>query len=200
MEKLKQELDRLIATLPDETEFRHKLSDLFSVYPFNEYEYIISTLLAAEKLTFDEYVELRDGYISRNRFLYIFEISAPRGFGEAWAQGHLLELVPDLVRPSKKLDKGYSGQYDFFFWTAKSRLKSRRHVPWHFDTTEPLYVKALATDSPKDFDMNFQQVKPACCDVFIWLGVWLDKIRYWVLASKEVSGNKARTERSKATT
>ena len=38
--------------------------------------------------------------------------------------------------------------------------------------------------------MNFQQVKPACCDVFIWLGVWRDKIRYWVLASKEVSGNR----------
>lgn len=35
--------------------------------------------------------------------------------------------------------------------------------------------------------MNFQQVKPACCDVFIWLGVWRDKIRYWVLASREVA-------------
>ena len=114
MEKLKEELDRLIATLPNEADFRQKLSDLFSVYPFNEYEYIISTLLAAEKLTFDEYLDLRDGYISRNRFLYIFEISAPRGFGEAWAQGHLSELVPDLVKPSKKLDKDYSGQYDFF--------------------------------------------------------------------------------------
>jgi hypothetical protein len=38
--------------------------------------------------------------------------------------------------------------------------------------------------------MNFQQVKPACCDVFLWVGVWRDKIRYWVLASREVAGNK----------
>ena len=38
--------------------------------------------------------------------------------------------------------------------------------------------------------MNFQQVKPGCCDVFIWLGVWRDRIRYWVLASKEVANNK----------
>ena len=182
-------MDRLIATLPNEADFRQKLSDLFSVYPFNEYEYIISTLLAAEKLTFDVYLDLRDGYISRNRFLYIFEISAPRGFGEAWAQGHLSELVPDLVKPSKKLDKDYSGQYDFFLdGKIKIEVKASRAVD--FDTTEPLYVKALATDSPKDFDMNFQQVKPACCDVFIWLGVWRDKIRYWVLASKEVSGNR----------
>ena len=34
--------------------------------------------------------------------------------------------------------------------------------------------------------MNFQQLKPYCCDVFLWVAVWRDKIRYWVLASKEV--------------
>jgi hypothetical protein len=57
-----------------------------------------------------------------------------------------------------------------------------------------LYVKALADDSPEDFDMNFQQVKPACCDVFLWMGVWRDKIRYWVLSSKEVSENRYYSE------
>lgn len=41
MEKLKQELDRLIAPLPNEAGFHGKLENLFSVYPFNEYEYII---------------------------------------------------------------------------------------------------------------------------------------------------------------
>lgn len=189
MEKLKEALDRLIATLPNEVEFRRTLENLFSVYPFNEYEFIISALLGANKLTFDDYVELRDAYIARNRFLYLFEMSSPRGFGEAWAQGHLSELVPDMMKPSKKLDADYSGEYDFLLDGAiKIEVKASRAVD--FDTSEPLYVKALATDSPKDFDMNFQQVKPACCDVFIWLGVWRDKIRYWVLASKEVADNK----------
>jgi hypothetical protein len=189
MEKLRLELDRLIASLPHEADFRRKLEDLFSVYPFSEYEYIISALLSAGKLTFDEYVELREDYIARNRFLYVFEISAPRGFGEAWAQGHLSELVPDLVKPSKKLDKSYSGEYDFILDGAtKIEVKASRAVD--FDSEGPLYVKALTTDSPKDFDMNFQQVKPACCDVFLWVGVWRDKIRYWVLASREVAGNK----------
>jgi hypothetical protein len=85
MEKLQKELDRLIATLPNEKEFRNSLDSLISVYPFNDYEYIIAALLAADKLTHDEYIELRDSYIARNMFLYIFEIGAPRGFGEAWA-------------------------------------------------------------------------------------------------------------------
>ena len=189
MEKLKQELDQLVKTLPNEDTFRAKLQSLVSVYPFNDYEYMISALLGADKLTFDEYLELRDSYISRNRFLYIFEISAPRGFGESWAQGQLSELVPDLQKPSKKLDKAYSGEYDFLLdGEIKIEVKASRAVD--FDSDEPLYVKALADDSPKDFDMNFQQVKPACCDVFIWMGVWRDKIRYWVLSSKEVAGNR----------
>ena len=37
--------------------------------------------------------------------------------------------------------------------------------------------------------MNFQQIKPACCDVFVWIGVWRDVIRYWVLSSAEVESN-----------
>ena len=188
MERLQQELDGFIATLPNANAFRASLETLVSVYPFNDYEYIIATLLAADKLTRDEYVELRDAYIARNMFLYIFEISAPRGFGEAWAQGHLKELVPELQKPSKKLDPSYSGEYDFLLDGIKIEVKASRAVD--FDRDEPLYVKALASDSKKRFDMNFQQVKPACCDVFVWIGVWRDAIRYWVLASKEMEANR----------
>lgn len=189
MEELQKELDRLIATLPDVDVFRASLETLVSVYPFNDYEYMIAKLLAADKLTHDEYIELRDSYMARNLFMYIFEISAPRGFGEAWAQGHLKELVPELQKPSKKVDPSYSGEYDFFLdGIIKIEVKASRAVD--FDSDAPLYVKALASDSRKRFDMNFQQVKPACCDVFVWIGVWRDAIRYWVLASKEIETNR----------
>jgi hypothetical protein len=189
MEKLRTDLDALIAALPNAEAFRSSLETLVSVYPFNEYEYMIATLLAAGKLTHDEYIELRDAYIARNMFLYIFEIGAPRGFGEAWAQGHLKELVPELQKPSKKLDPSYSGEYDFLLdGGIKIEVKASRAVD--FDSDEPLYVKALAADSTKRFDMNFQQVKPACCDVFVWIGVWRDVIRHCVLASKEMASNR----------
>ena len=189
MEKLRQILDEMIATLDNADEFRERLENLVSVYPFNEYEYIISTLLGLNKLTLDAYIELRDDYIARNLYLYIFEISAPRGFGETWAQGHLKELVPDLVKPKKKLDPQYSGQYDFFLdGQIKIEVKASRAVD--FDSDAPLYVKALSSDSDKQFDMNFQQIKPACCDVFVWVAVWRDRIRYWVLSSREVETNR----------
>ena len=58
MEKLRQILDEMIATLDNADEFRERLKNLVSVYPFNEYEYIISTLLGLNKLTLDAYIEL----------------------------------------------------------------------------------------------------------------------------------------------
>jgi hypothetical protein len=97
--------------------------------------------------------------------------------------------VPDLVKPSKKLDPDYSGQYDFLL-DNKIRIEVKASRAVAFKTDEPLYVKALSSDSEKQFDMNFQQIKPACCDVFVWVGVWRDVIRYWVLASREVENNR----------
>lgn len=189
MEKLKAHLESLIDELENSSEVYDRLQTLISVYPFNEYEYMISTLLGREKLTLEHYYALRDEYVERNLYLYIFEISAPRGFGEKWAQGHLKELVPELEKPSKKKDPSYSGQYDFWLdHKIKIEVKASRAVD--FELEAPLYVKALASDSQRPFDMNFQQVKPRCCDVFVWVGVWRDKIRYWVLASKEVASNR----------
>lgn len=188
MEHLEKELNSLLEQLSNEKEIRDRLDSLVSVYPFNEYEYTISTLLAMDVLTLDSYHELQDEYIARNLYLYIFEISAPRSFGESWAQGHLKELVPSLRKPSKKTDPTYSGQYDFYLDGIRIEVKASRAVDANMDA--PLYVKALSSDSKKEFWMNFQQVKPDCCDVFVWTAVWRDVIRYWVLSSNEVETNR----------
>ena len=37
--------------------------------------------------------------------------------------------------------------------------------------------------------MNFQQLKPQCCDVFVWVAVFRDEIVLWVMNSREVSEN-----------
>ena len=188
MEHLKQELERLLQSAPNAAAIRKRLEDLVSVYPFNEYEYIISNLLGLDVLTIEEYQLLRDEYISRNLYLYIFEISSPRGFGEAWAQGHLKELVPELSKPTKRIDKDYEGQYDFLL-DDRIRIEVKASRAVDSDVDAPLYVKALASDSTRPFWMNFQQIKPGCCDVFVWVAVWRDVIRYWVLASRELETN-----------
>lgn len=187
MEQLAREIDELLSLLPNEQAVRTRLDSLVSIYPFNEYEYIISNLLAADILTLDAYHELRDDYAARNLYLYVFEISAPRTFGESWAQGQLKSLVPALQKPSKATDTEYSGQYDLYLDGIRVEVKASRAVD--ADTEGPLYVRALASNAAKGFWMNFQQLKPYCCDVFVWIAVWRDVIRYWVLSSREVETN-----------
>jgi len=115
-----------------------------------------------------------------------------------WFMGLLMQIAPDFQRPSKKIDPKYSNEYDFWLdWTdtkgksygIRIEVKTSRAVDFE-KPDEPLYVKALPSDSRRPFDMNFQQIKIRCTDVFLWIGVWRDKIRYWVLTSDEVKNNK----------
>ena len=58
------------------------------------------------------------------------------------------------------------------------------------ESSEPLYIKALSYESTRNFDMNFQQIKPRYCDVFVWVAVWRDVIKYWVIPSTIVENSK----------
>lgn len=168
------------------------LDNLYSVYPFNQFEYQISSLIGKGSITLGEYYDIRNEYMSRNKYLYLFEISAPRRFGEIWAQRHLGELVPCLERPNSHLDHSFKGQYDFWYRGIRIEVKASRAV--ERGSREELPVKALSSDSPLGYDMNFQQLKPSCCDVFVWIAVWRNLIRYWVLSSSEVESNRYYSE------
>lgn len=188
MEELRKELDALLDRLDDPVAFRNALEDLESAYPFGKFEYMISHLLAADKLTIDEYQVIRNEYMRRNLYLNLFELS-PAGFGQKWAYGHLKDLVPNLQSPSDQLDPNYSpGQYDLYLRpNIRIEVKSSRAV--EFKSNDPLYIKALSSNSDLRFDMNFQQIKPALCDVFVWIAAWRDVIKYWVLPSFQVETN-----------
>lgn len=193
MERLVKELQKQMQKMKDiignscnlDEEF---LNNLYSVYPFNKFEYIISHLIANNIITIEQYLDIRNSYLERNKYLYVFEITAPRTFGETWAQRHLNEVVPELKRPSTAYDAEYSGQYDFWYDGIRIEVKASRAVKRK--SGDSLILKALSSDSEQGFDMNFQQIKPGCCDVFVWIAVWRDVIRYWVLSSDEVANNK----------
>lgn len=190
MDNLLIELKKLIPQLPQEEQ--NRLSDdvldkLHSIYPFNKFEYILSHLIAHKIISIQDYYNIRSSYLNRNKYLYIFEITAPRTFGENWAQRHLNEVVPELQRPSTLLDPGYSGEYDFWYHGIKIEVKASRAVKR--GSKETLIMKALSYGSLFGFDMNFQQLKPKCCHVFVWIGVWKDRIIYWVLSNADVVNN-----------
>ncbi len=188
MEVLLKELNKKI----EKSKYKEKLSPenietLKNKYPFNKFEYIFCHLISEVLISIEEYNQLRTEYLKRNKYLHIFEINAPRTFGETWAQNYLKGKVKELEKPSKKLDPSYDGEYDFWYKGIKIEVKASRAV--RRESGKSLVEKALSSDSQSEFDMNFQQIKPLCCDVFVWIGVWTDEIRYWVLSSSEVETN-----------
>ena len=87
MEKLIKELKTQIASMNKVNGNNYNLSDeildsLYSVYPFNKFEYIISHLIGTGTITLQQYLDIRNSYLERNKYLYLFEITAPRTFGE----------------------------------------------------------------------------------------------------------------------
>ena len=54
-------------------------------------------------------------------------------------------------------------------------------------------TKALSFGSNGPYWMNFQQIKLDMADVFVFIGVWVDKILYWVLTNKEVKKHPIRS-------
>src|SRR3989338_2263699 len=112
---LDKKLEAWIKELPQEDRkiLLAHLSGLKSIYPFNEYEYRLMYLLDKKVITFKEYETLRDAYVNANPYLNLYNIS-PRVFGEIWAQQHLIDVDSRFKKPSKLIDKKYSGDYDLY--------------------------------------------------------------------------------------
>jgi len=158
-----------------------------AIFPFNDYEHLVCNLIDRGGLSYQQYSEIRSEYISENPNLWIFEISAPRGFGEKFAQTYVQGKCSKLKKPSKKIDPNYSGEYDLWLDGISIEVKASRAVDSESD--DPLYMKALSRRTEKKFLMNFQQLKPQCCDVFIWVAVFRDEIVLWIMNSDEVLKN-----------
>jgi hypothetical protein len=180
--------DKIISSFTGSKEELEEILELvnsdYAVFPFNDYEYMITNMLNRGCLTFERYLDIRSEYISNNPNLWIFEISAPRKFGENFAQTYIMGKSSNIKKASKKLDPDYSGQYDLWFDGIRIEVKASRVVS--SDSDEPLYMKALSRNTKQPFLMNFQQLKPQYCDVFIWLAVFRDEILIWVINSQTI--------------
>lgn len=190
--KLDRKLDAWIKMLPQEDRkfLLAHLSSLKSIYPFNEYEYRLMYLLDKKVITFKEYEGLRDAYVNANPYLNLYNIS-PRVFGEIWAQQHLIELDSRFKKPSKQIDKKYSGDYDLYLENGKKiiRIEVKASRAINTKIRGGLEHKALGFESDEPYWMNFQQLKLGMVDAFVFIGIWIDKIYYWVLTNKEVKNH-----------
>jgi hypothetical protein len=141
----------------DLEEVLQMVDDDQSIFPFNEYEHLICNLIERGGLTYEQYIDIRAEYISANPNLWVFEISAPRGFGEKFAQTYVQGKCSKLKSPNKKLDPNYSGDYDLWLDGIRIEVKASRAVD--SDSEEPLYIKSLSIKTDKNFLMNFSAAK-----------------------------------------
>ena len=187
-QELREYLDRFIETLgqQDKDLLGARLQALVSVFPFNEYEYILMFLRDRSAIAFDEYEDLRNRYVFASKYLNLYGL-APRIFGQIWGEQHLRDLDSRFKKADKAIDPGHEGQYELWIEGVRVEVKAARAI----DTRKrgDLVSKALRADSPRPFWMNFQQLKLETCDVFVFLGVWVDTIRYWVLSHDDVKRN-----------
>jgi hypothetical protein len=188
LKELKEYLDKLATELEskDKKFLEEKLKDLISVFPFNEYEYILIFFRDKGIITFEEYEKLRENYVNSNKYLSLYGI-APRVFGQIWGEENIRSINSRFKKANKKLDPDYSGHYDIWFDGIKLEVKACRAI--NTKKRGDLVSKALCYNSKEPFWMNFQQLKPDTCDVFVFIGVWVDQIVYWVMSSKEVKEN-----------
>ncbi len=193
---LDKKLDKWLKKLPtgDRQILLAHLSGLKSVYPFNEYEHRLMHLVSNGVISLEEYENLRKSYVESNVYLHLYGI-APRIFGAVWAEKHLTEIDPRFKKASKTIDEKFSGEYDLYIERGsqiiKVEVKASRAI--NKNVRGGLETKALASNAKEPFWMNFQQLKLGMADVFIFIGVWVDQILYWVLPNEEVKRHPGRS-------
>lgn len=189
IKQLKQYLENLCKNLKPENRLllKARLESLKSVFPFNEYEYILMFLRDKEIITFHQYEQLREKYVSSNPYLELYGI-APRLFGEIWGHSHIMDIDNRFKKPTKQLDPAYEGQYDLWCEGVRVEVKACRAI--NTKKKGNLMTKALRYGYNEPFWMNYQQIKVDMADVFVFIGVWVDKIVYWVMSQDEIKGNK----------
>jgi hypothetical protein len=185
LQELRKYLDQISSSLVPEDHdiLQARLRGLVSAFPFSEYEFILMFLKDKGVISFEDYEKLRDNYVSANRYLELFDL-APRVFGQIWGEKHVMDLDPRFQKPSRSLDPEYDEEYDLWIEGAKIEVKSSRAI--HTKRRGSPVSKALRYGSDDPFWMNFQQLKLDVCDVFIFIGVWVDRIVYWAISNENV--------------
>lgn len=187
MERLREELLRRAHDLPGHEAIVDAVEQDTTPHPFHPLDLLVAFLIEQGALSVEEYRAMRDAYTERNPNLALYQITAPRRFGDTWAQAHAAELAPTLVKPTKELDPDYDGQYDRFETETGGRVELKATRVVEDGVNAPLPEKALASTTRRPYHLYFKQVKPDCCDVFLLLGVYLDRVRYWVVPATEMA-------------
>lgn len=189
MKELQKQLDMLLKQSGGDKNTIDIIKHEKTVFPFSTEGRMMAYLLATQTISFDKYLQLHREYAERNRYLELFDM-APRTFGETWGEKHILNLFPEFTKATKDkiLDiyPDFDGEFDLLLDNIRVEVKACRanSTKTGGSLASRAYLHSEATAN--SFKYHYQQLKPSCCDVFIWIGVCRDDLLYWVLTSEEL--------------
>jgi hypothetical protein len=189
MKELRRQLKELLQQAGADAEVLEAFSQENAVFPFSAESRILMYLMNAQAITYEQYQEIYESYMKRNQYLYLFEM-VPRTFGETWGEQHILKLFPAFVKATKEnmvsVYPDFDGEFDLWILEIRVEVKACRandtKAGGSLVSRAYLHSEAIANG----FKYHYQQLKPSCCDVFIWIGVCRDELIYWVLTSEEL--------------
>ncbi len=160
-----------------------------TIFPFSTESRILAYLLAINAISYEQYDEMIQEYNERNKYLKLFDLG-PRTLGQTWGEQHLLSLFPQFTKATKEILSAYypsfDGEFDLWYEGIRIEVKACRansdKKGGNLASRAYLHYEA----KQNGFKYHYQQLKPSCCDIFIWIGVCRDTLLYWVLTSKEL--------------
>ena len=171
-----------------------------AIFPFSTEGRILAYLLATQTITYEQYMELQNEYAKRNQYLHLFDM-APRTFGETWGEKvtkglfdtrayAATYLFPEFVKATKEnissIYPDFDGEFDLWIDGIRVEVKACRANSTKTGGSLASRAYLHSEAAANSFKYHYQQLKPSCCDVFIWIGVCRDDLLYWVLTSDEL--------------
>lgn len=189
MEKLTLELNQLLKNTRGNPEIIKSIELGKTLYPFSIESKLLTYFLALGEISYERYSQLAAEYCERNKYLDLFDM-APRTYGQTWGEQHIRSLFPEFVKATKEnLHEDYpnfDGEFDLWLDGIRIEVKACRanneRAKGSLASRAYLHSEARAAG----FKYHYQQLKPSCCDVFIWIGTCRDELIYWVLTSDEL--------------
>ena len=80
----------------------------------------------------------------------------------------------------------FDGEFDLWLDSIRIEVKACRANSTNSKGSLSSRAYSHAEAQKANFKYHYQQLKPSCCDVFIWIGVCRDELIYWILTSDEL--------------
>lgn len=189
MKELMVELRNLRKKTSGDPKIIKAIEDEKALFPFSVENRLLAYYLAIGEITYERYAQLNAEYCERNKYLDLFDM-APRTYGQTWGEQHIRSLFPQFIKATKENVSAeypaFDGEFDLWLDGIRIEVKACRansaKAGGSLASRAYLHSEAKAAG----FKYHYQQLKPSCCDVFIWIGTCRDELLYWVLTSEEL--------------